>query len=65
MGTLKNERLELEENSLNIVTTSLKEKAKQIIWQLQGYFQFKNENPNIAQKGIKLLSELEGILKEL
>jgi len=32
---------------------------------IQGYFQFKSENSEIAQKGIKLTQEIINILDEL
>lgn len=40
------------------------EEAKAIIDQVIGYFQFKSENSDIAQKGIKILMRLRTIVKK-
>lgn len=53
------------ENDLNLIHTSLKDSAKRIIWQLQGYFQFKSENSEVAEKAMKMLEHLLRIMKDL
>lgn len=55
----------VDKNDWDILRTTLKESAKTIIWQLQGYFQFKSESSEVSEKAMKMLEHLLRIIKDL